>query len=86
MLTFHQARANGIPWRSKPYRNDRIITVLRDVIFSGGTSSYARRFDALFPRTDGPDGVRVRRMPEPMLGLVATGVCATYQLRHHTNL
>ena len=86
MLTFHQARASGIPWRLKPYWNDRILTVLCDIYFSGGTSSYARGFDAMFPSNEGPDGVKVCRMPEAMLGLVATGVSVSYQLRHYTNL
>ena len=86
MLTFHQLGVNGIPKRSKPYQNDRIITVIRDLFFTGGTSSYAHRFGPLFPTFEGSNGVSVRKMPEAMLGLVATGVRATYYLGHHTNL
>ena len=86
MLTFRQPRVNGLPMRSKPYRNNRIITVARDLFFTGGTSSYAHRFDALFPTSEGPDGVEVHEMPEAMLSLVATGVHATYQLGYDTIL
>jgi len=84
ILTFLQPTANGR--HSKLYRNERIITVICDLFFNGGNLSYAHRFDILFLRFQGPDGVFVREMPKPMLGLVATGVRAAYSLRHYTNL
>ena len=84
MLTFLQPTTNGR--RSKLYRNERIVTVIRDLFFTGGNLSYAHRFDIMFPRFQGPDGVFVCEMPEPMLGLVATGVRAAYLLGHYTNL
>jgi hypothetical protein len=31
---------------TKPYRNVRIITVIHDMFFSGGTSSFAHQFEA----------------------------------------
>jgi hypothetical protein len=31
--------------RTRPYRNARIISVIRELYFSGGTSSYAYRFE-----------------------------------------
>ena len=76
----------GLPMRTKPYRNDCIIRVIRELFFTGGASSFAHRFDAEFPRPPAPDGVVARELPEPMLALVATGVRATYPLGHHTNL
>jgi hypothetical protein len=68
------------------YRNDRIITVLRDAFFSGGSRSYAYRFQSGFKSVEGPDGMKAREMPEAMLALVATGVGAVFTLAHHTNL
>jgi len=64
--------------RSKPYRNRRIITVIRSLFFSGGTSSYAVRYDSKFPRSTDPEGAIVREMSNAMLALVATAVRVTY--------
>lgn len=86
MLMFSQPSGIGLPMRTKPYRNDRIIRVIRELFFTGGASSFAHRFDAEFLRAPAPEGVVARELPEPMLALVATGVRATYQLGHHTNL
>ena len=71
--------------RHKPYQNQRIITVIRNLFFTGGTSAYAYRLDSKFPRSRGPEGTLVREVPGAMLALVATAVRATYQLVHHTN-
>jgi hypothetical protein len=60
--------------RSLPYRNDRIITVIRDLYFSGGTASFANRFKDLFPIHHGDDGKLRREVPIPMVALVATAV------------
>lgn len=86
MLTFPQGGVKEVPMRHKPYRNKRIVSVIRNLFFTGGTSAYAYRYDSNFPRFRGPDGVLVREIPEPMLGLVATAVRVTYQTGHHTNM
>jgi len=60
--------------RTRPYRNDRIITVLRDLIFSGGASSFATRYESRFPRRNEGSSV-LFEVPIAMVALVATGVC-----------
>ena len=35
--------------RTRPYRNARIITILRELFFAGGTMSFAQRHHSLFP-------------------------------------
>lgn len=72
--------------RTKLYRNQRIVAVLRNSFFVGGTSAYAHRYFHKFPRTRGTDGVIACEIPVPMLALVATAVSATQQHGHHTNL
>jgi hypothetical protein len=64
--------------RHKPYQNKRIVTAIRTLFFTGGTSAYAHWFDSKFPRFRGPDGALVREVPEVMLALVATVVHARY--------
>jgi hypothetical protein len=44
---------------TKPYWNERIITVIRNLFFTGGTSAYAHWFDSKFPRFRAPEGVSV---------------------------
>ena len=60
--------------RTRPYRNPRIIAVLRDLYFSGGTSSFAHRFRRQFPVHESDGGTVMREMPVPMVALVATAV------------
>ncbi|KAN0113977.1 hypothetical protein V8E52_007126 [Russula decolorans] len=79
MYTFPTVTAGGVkglPMRHKPYRNKRIVTAIRTLFFTGGTSAYAHRFDSKFPRFRGPDGALVREVPEAMLTLVATALYA----------
>ncbi|KAN0102384.1 hypothetical protein V8E52_010847 [Russula decolorans] len=79
MYTFPTVTAGGVkglPMRHKPYRNKRIVTAIRTLFFTGGTSAYAHRFDSKFPRFRGPDGALVREVPEAMLALVATALYA----------
>lgn len=85
-LTSYQYGVKGVPMRTKPYRNERIVTVIRNLFFAGGSSSYAHRYDYRFPRYRSNDGVVVREVPVPMLALVATAVSVTHKLRLHTNL
>lgn len=60
--------------RSQPYRNDRIITVIRDLYFAGGASSLAAKYAHLFPFYEGDDGRSSWEVPVPMVALVATAV------------
>ena len=48
--------------RTRPYRNDRIITVLRELYFTGGSTSFASRFDGHFPIDNGTSAV-TREIP-----------------------
>jgi hypothetical protein len=65
--------------RSKPYRNDRIVVVMKTTFFTGGSSSYAHRYADKFNIFTGTDGVAKREVPKPMVALVATAVRARYQ-------
>ncbi|KAN0141831.1 hypothetical protein V8E53_000293 [Lactarius tabidus] len=58
--------------RSRPYRNDWIITVIRDLYFNGGHMSFANRYRYLFPRRELSDNVLQYEVPMPMVALVAT--------------
>jgi hypothetical protein len=60
--------------RKRPYRNDRIITILQDMYFSGGTKSFAARFEQMFKRFKEHDGTTSLEVPVPMLALVAMAV------------
>ena len=60
--------------RSRPYRNGHIITVIRDLFFSGGATSFAARYDTLFIKNN-DDGVATHEVPIPLVSLVATAVC-----------
>ena len=68
---------SGLAKRSKPYRNDRIISVISLLYFTGGPSSFASRFSDLFPRVDGSYHGRME-MPIVMTALVATAVRVFY--------
>jgi hypothetical protein len=60
----------------RPYWNSRIISVIQDLYFTGGTSSFAQRFDSLFPTDEDHNGVVMCEVPVPMVALVATAVSA----------
>ena len=60
--------------RTKPYRNSRIISVIRDLYFAGGVGSFAERFASRFATHQGLDGVITREVPVSMVALVATAV------------
>ena len=66
--------------RSKPYQNDRIITVIHDMFFIGGATSFARRFQYLFPTYEITDGKEVHEVPVAMVALVATAVSPFFDL------
>jgi hypothetical protein len=66
---------NFLPKRTLPYRNVRLINVIRDMFFApGGESSFATRFRSQFEISQGNDGVVAREIPVAMVALVATAV------------
>ena len=64
----------GLVKHSLPYRNDHIITVIRDLYFSGGTNTFASQFKDLFPIHRGINAELWHEVPIPMVALVATAV------------
>ncbi|KAN0137667.1 hypothetical protein V8E53_004492 [Lactarius tabidus] len=66
---------SGVPLRSHPYCSTIIISVIRDLFFSGCVSFVARH-QSLFPSHRGPDGVVSWEVPKTMVALVATGLFA----------
>ena len=70
---------------TRSYRNECIITVLRDLIFTGGISSFATRHESRFPRRyDGTSAIF--EVPIAMVALVATGVCSNQTFFLHSML
>jgi hypothetical protein len=57
-----------------PYQNDWIIRIIRDLYFTGGTTSFANQFRDLFPIHRGDNGQVSCEVPIPMVALVATAV------------
>jgi len=74
ILTSSQSAGAGLVRRSQPYRNDRIITVIRDLYFTGYPTSFAAKYEDHFPLHRGDDGRPCREVPIPMVALVATAV------------
>ena len=68
-----QGQAQGISRCTQPYRNDRIITVICDLFFSGGSALFATRHDTLFTQRHADSSV-TREVPMAMICLVVTGV------------
>ena len=67
---------NGLVMRSRPYRNDRIIAVIRGLYFTAtaGVPSFASRFRYLFPTYETCEGELNYEVPVPMVALVSTAV------------
>jgi hypothetical protein len=63
--------------RTRPYRNARIICVIRELYFAGGTKSFAHQFRKEFPTHECDDGTVAHEVPIPMVALVATAVSVT---------
>jgi Domain of unknown function (DUF6532) len=80
------AKLTGPPQRTKPYRNARIINVIREQFFTGGTASFAHRFNHRFLVRKDSNGVPMREVPIPMVALVATAVSVIVILLHHANV
>ncbi|KAN0126122.1 hypothetical protein V8E53_015374 [Lactarius tabidus] len=73
---------NGLVMRSRPYRNECIISAIRDLYFTGGSASFARRFLYLFPTYEYCEGQINHEVPIPMVALVATALyAALYEWR-----
>jgi len=66
---------------SYPYRNDRIITVIRALYFDGD-KPFVERFCELLPFSHNPDGSTPYEVPVPMVALVATGVSHAFVCLH----
>lgn len=64
--------------RTKPYRNRRIISVMRDLYFIGGVHSFAHRYRERIATWEGDDGEVVYEAPVAMVALVATAVSAKF--------
>jgi len=84
-LTLHQRDQLNVgqllPMHSQPYRNNWIITVIQDMFFMGGKSSYIYCFIHLFSNYHGDDGVMRHEVPPPMVALVATAVSSLIDMR-----
>ena len=67
--------------RSCPYRNDRIINVIRELFFIGvgGRPSFAVCFASHF-HVSREEGGEMSEIPISMLALVATAVCQSLNL------
>jgi hypothetical protein len=63
---------------TRPYRNDRIINVIRDMFFAGGAASFARRFRYLFPTYEARHREETLEVPIVMVALVATAVSSFF--------
>lgn len=66
----------GPPMRSRPYRNARIISIIRELYFSGGSTSFANRFHHRFPQSEDSNAVGRYEVPISMVALVATALYA----------
>lgn len=71
--------------RTRPYRNDRIISVIRSLYFMGGVKSFASRFASRFPMHPDANGVLTREVPNSMVSLVSTAVRLSHYVKRCTN-
>ncbi|KAF8266315.1 hypothetical protein EI94DRAFT_1701829 [Lactarius quietus] len=60
---------------SWPYQNKHIITVIQDMYFTGGSASFAKKYNYLFPIFEGCKGEMIK-VPVLMVALVATALYA----------
>ena len=63
-----------------PYRNDWIVTVIRDMFFVDRAASFAQHFRYLFPTYEFAYGQEVHEVPIAMVALVATAVSLYFSL------
>ena len=72
-MFYHQfPLARGLVMRTRPYRSDHIISVIRGLIFAGGGSSFAVRFDQIFRKDANTPPTRETLVP--LVSLVSTAV------------
>ena len=60
--------------RTRPFRNERISTVIGELYFTGGPKSFATQFNHHFPKYEGMDGVTRPEVPKAMVAFVGTAV------------
>ena len=72
----------GLPLRGRPYRCSIILSVIRDVFFTGPEPFAAQHWD-LFPSHLGPDGELVAEILKAMVALVSTAVRVLLLSCHH---
>ena len=72
-LTVSQSAGAGLVRHSQPYCNQRIISVIHNLYFSGPTT-FVVKFEDHFPLHQGGDGRASHEVPIPMVALVAMGV------------
>ncbi|KAN0136269.1 hypothetical protein V8E53_005874 [Lactarius tabidus] len=65
----------GVPNISRPYRSSIIISVIRDLFFSGNTP-FVVQHQALFPSREGTSGDVIWEVPKAMVALVSTAFYA----------
>ncbi|KAH8991903.1 hypothetical protein EDB86DRAFT_2830640 [Lactarius hatsudake] len=65
------------PLHTQPYRNECIISAIRDLFFTGGMTSFVSCYNHLFPVHQGHNGTPAHEVPAPMVALVATAMYAT---------
>ena len=66
---------------TRPYWNDRIVTVIWDMFFVGGAASFTQCFRYLFPTYEFAYGQEVHEVPITMVALIATAVSLYFSLR-----
>ena len=67
------------PLRSHPYHSPIIISVIRDLYFTG-CASFVTRHQSLFPSHWASDGTVSWEVPKSMVALVSTAVGFPFQL------
>ncbi|KAF8270614.1 hypothetical protein EI94DRAFT_1797987 [Lactarius quietus] len=67
---------SNLMMHSWPYQNKHIITVIQDMYFTGGSASFAKKYNYLFMIFEGCEGEMIE-VPVPMVVLVATVLYAT---------
>ncbi|KAH9012093.1 hypothetical protein EDB85DRAFT_2159305 [Lactarius pseudohatsudake] len=79
----------AVEWQRSGYKYmyPKRPKVIHDLYFVGGSgnTSFSIRFDQVFPRHTGDDGVTVREVPIPMVALVSTALYASI-IEWHTGV
>lgn len=68
----------------RPYRNSRIVDVIQELYFTGGSNAFANRFRNLFPESEDSSVEEVQHeVPIAMVALVATAVSLFFSIIHY---